>query len=237
VEAGDGTGLPTGGYLCIAVRDTGIGMDAATIKRATEPFFTTKSPGQGTGLGLSMVYGLVAQSGGTMRIESQRSIGTTVELWLPMSKPETRERSLLTYQAAKKGEPRRVLLVEDDPMVAATTSAMLEDLGHTVVEAASAASALELLRADAAFDLVITDHAMPGMSGTELAMQIKREWSCLPVVLSSGYADLRRGSEAQDLPRLSKPFRQQELAAVVAALVPNPPRGGKQHSPEPQAAE
>jgi signal transduction histidine kinase len=237
VEAGDGTGLPTGGYLCIAVRDTGIGMDEATKKRATEPFFTTKSPGQGTGLGLSMVYGLVAQSGGTMRIESQRSTGTTVELWLPMSKPETLERSLLTYQAAKKGEPRRVLLVEDDPMVAATTSAMLEDLGHTVVEAVSAASALELLRADAAFDLVITDHAMPGMSGTELAMQIKREWSCLPVVLSSGYADLRKGSEAQDLPRLSKPFRQQELAAVVAALIPNPPRGGKQHSPEPQAAE
>src|SRR5215471_17231698 len=125
VEAGDGTGLPTGGYLCIAVRDTGIGMDGATIKRATEPFFTTKSPGQGTGLGLSMVYGLVAQSGGTMRIESQRSIGTTVELWLPLSKPEMRDRTLRTYQGVTKSERRRVLLVEDDPMVAATTSAML----------------------------------------------------------------------------------------------------------------
>jgi signal transduction histidine kinase len=221
VTAGDDTGLLVGNYLCIAVSDTGVGMDEAILKRATEPFFTTKSPGKGTGLGLSMVYGLVAQSGGTMRIESKPGSGTTVELWLPVSEPEAFERMMLIQEATERSEPRRVLLVEDDPMVAAATSAMLEDLGHTVVEAISAERALELLRSDDAFDLVITDHAMPGMTGAELAMQIRHEWSSLPVVLSSGYSEVRKS--VGDWPRLSKPFRQHELAALVAAVTCDAP--------------
>src|SRR6202035_1294614 len=141
-------GLPGGDYVCIAVSDTGTGMDKATLNRATEPFFTTKSPGQGTGLGLSMVDGLVAQSQGALRILSPKDGGTRVEMRLPVSEEgpvETRQTRAL---GKHPGGPWCVLLVEDDPMVAASTSVMLEDLGHTIVKANSAERALDVLRSD-----------------------------------------------------------------------------------------
>src|SRR5207302_1013266 len=217
VGAGEITGLASGGYVRIAVGDTGFGMDEATLRRATEPFFTTKGPGRGTGLGLSMVDGLVAQSGGVMRIDSRPAIGTTVELWLPVS--VTRDGYEPEHAAAllRGGAPRslRVLVVDDDAMVAAGTVGMIEDLGHSVIEADSALRALDLLSTRPNIDVVITDYAMPGMTGGELAAEIQRVRPGLPVVIATGYSD---APEEMDVPRLGKPYRQQDLAILFARL-------------------
>jgi signal transduction histidine kinase/ActR/RegA family two-component response regulator len=214
-------GLLPGDYVCIAERDTGHGMDQATLKRATEPFFTTKGAGRGTGLGLSMVDGLVAQSGGAMRIISQPGAGTEVELWLPVS-PADRTDTARPPLSPCLEETRscRILVVDDDPMVASGTAALLEDLGHVTTVASSGQAALELLRAAAEIDLVITDQAMPGMTGTQLAASIRRSRPDLPVVIATGYSELLGDVDA-GLPRLLKPYRQQEVAALVATLVGN----------------
>jgi CheY-like chemotaxis protein len=202
-------------------------MDKDTLARATEPFFTTKSPGQGTGLGLSMVDGLVAQSRGAMRIFSEKGGGTRVELRLPVAEDAAIPSPGQADRETSCDGPWRVLLVEDDPMVAASTIAMLEDLGHTIVEASSAQRALEVLRADDAIDLVITDHAMPGTSGTQLAAMLQREWPELPVGLISGYTELSDKLQS-DLPRLAKPYRQDQLVKLVATLAQRlPTREGR----------
>lgn len=211
--------LPPGRYVLVAVADAGTGMDEATLKRATEPFFTTKGTGKGTGLGLSMVHGFVVQSGGTIDIRSELSHGTVVQLWLPAADIVTID----TTESAprRKGKNQRayrVLLVDDDPLVSRGTADMLEDLGHKVEEAPSGMVALEKLRSEASFDLVITDHAMPGMSGTELARQIRLLWPTLPVLLVTGYAELPNG-ENPSLPRLAKPYRQEELGACISELI------------------
>jgi signal transduction histidine kinase len=223
VPPGAVPGLAPGDYVCIAERDNGDGMDEATLKRATEPFFTTKGAGRGTGLGLSVVDGLVAQSGGAMRITSRPGAGTTVELWLPVSPTEAAAERPRPATPLLVADTRccRVLVVDDDPIVLAGTAAMLEDLGHVATEASSGESALRLLLSAAGFDLVITDHAMPGMTGTELAARIRGSWPKLPVVIATGYAELP-GDGDSGLPRLSKPYRQQELAALVARLVHQP---------------
>ena len=222
IGAGDVPGLKPGDYVCVAERDTGDGMDEVTLKRATEPFFTTKGAGRGTGLGLSMVDGLVAQSGGAMRITSQRGAGTTVELWLPVSEAEAVERPrLVVPQPVEESRCCRVLVVDDDPIVLAGTAAMLEDLGHTATEVESAEQALKVLQAENSIDLVITDHAMPGMTGTELAKRIRRKWPEMPVIIATGYAELPELDSG--VPRLSKPYRQQDLAAVVARMLGEQP--------------
>jgi signal transduction histidine kinase len=217
VGAGEVTGLGPGAYIRIAVRDTGFGMDETTLRRATEPFFTTKGPGRGTGLGLSMVDGLVAQSGGVMRIDSRPASGTTVELWLPVSVTHDGYRPETAGAPLRPGEPRslRVLVVDDDAMVAAGTAGMIEDLGHSVIEANSAARALEVLSTCPNIDIVITDYAMPGMTGGELAAEIHRQRLGLPVVIATGYSD---APEEMGLPRLGKPYRQQDLAILFARL-------------------
>jgi CheY-like chemotaxis protein len=226
VAAGEVPGLQPGEYVCIVERDTGHGMDEATQKRATEPFFTTKGAGRGTGLGLSMVDGLVAQSGGAMRITSQLGIGTTVELWLPVS--DVDEDATAPPASPPRPSPIRevrscrVLVVDDDPIVATGTVAMLEDLGHVATEVPSGDAALRLLGSDTVIDLVITDHAMPGMTGTELAAHIRRSWPELPIVIASGYAELP-GDGDLGLPRLSKPYRQQDLATLVTRLIRDRP--------------
>jgi signal transduction histidine kinase len=227
IGAGDVPGLQPGDYVCIAERDTGEGMDEVTLKRATEPFFTTKGAGRGTGLGLSMVDGLVAQSGGAMRITSQQGAGSTVELWLPVAEAIERPRPVAP-QRVQESRCCRVLVIDDDPIVLAGTAAMLEDLGHTATEVDSAEQGLKILQSDASIDLVITDHAMPGMTGTELAKRIRRKWPELPVIIATGYAELP-GELDPSVPRLSKPYRQQDLAAVVAQLV------GEQPAAEPAA--
>jgi len=222
VAIGDVPGLEPGEYVCITERDTGEGMDEVTLKRATEPFFTTKGAGRGTGLGLSMVDGLVAQSGGAMRITSRQGAGTTIELWLPVSEAKEVVRPRPTAPTlVEESRCCRVLVVDDDPIVLAGTAAMLEDLGHVATEVESAENALQVLQSDANIDLVITDHAMPGMTGTELAKHIRRHWPELPVVIATGYAELPGELDA-GVPRLSKPYRQQDLAALVIRLVGEP---------------
>jgi signal transduction histidine kinase len=223
IATGAVPGLAPGDYVCIAERDNGEGMDETTLKRATEPFFTTKGAGRGTGLGLSVVDGLVAQSGGAMRITSRSGAGTTVELWLPVSAAEVVDQPRpIDPPLVQETRCCRVLVVDDDPIVLAGTAAMLEDLGHVATEATSAEGALQVLRSAAAIDLVITDHAMPGMTGTELATRIRRSWPGLPVAIATGYAELP-GDGDPGLPRLSKPYRQQELAALVARLIGEAP--------------
>jgi signal transduction histidine kinase/ActR/RegA family two-component response regulator len=217
VGAGDVNNLAAGDYVRITVTDDGEGMDEPTLKRAAEPFFTTKGAGKGTGLGLSMVHGLTGQSGGLTRIASRRGLGTTVEMWLPVAESSEKHRPRPAPTAANGAwQPHVILLVDDDPMVAAGTAAMLEGLGHRVVVASSGAQALDVLEADDAPDLVITDHAMPGMTGTELARHIRRHWPNLPIILATGYAEVPSNGIA-DLQRLDKPFRLDKLAAAIVA--------------------
>jgi PAS domain S-box-containing protein len=206
--------LARGDYVRISVTDTGVGMDETILANAREPFFTTKGPGKGTGLGLSMVYGLVVQSGGALRLRSKPGQGTTVDLWLPKSEEEAKPAGVTELPPAAPRRRYSVLLVDDDALVRMGTVDMLEDLGHTVIEASSAAEALTVLQAGAVVDVVITDQAMPGMRGTELAVQLRQKYPQLAVILATGYAELPN-SENPDLPRLSKPFRQDDLAAVI----------------------
>ena len=210
-------GLGAGEYVRICVTDTGEGMDEETLARATEPFFTRKGVGKGTGLGLSMVHGLAAQSGGALQILSRIGEGTQVELWLPQSRDVFEPRRAVAV-VSRMPQPRmRILLVDDDALVSTGTAAILEDLGHDVVEASSGNQALALIEADPHFDLVITDHAMPGMTGLELARRLRTMFPALPVVLASGYAELGGGQvDALGLPRLTKPFMQSDITKLIA---------------------
>ena len=211
--------LKPGEYVCLAVTDTGTGMDEMTLKRAAEPFFTTKGVGKGTGLGLSMVHGLAAQSDGTTRITSQVGVGTTVELWLPIAASgEAGQTQGAVAPVVGAARFCSVLIVDDDPMVAATTAAMLEDLGHSVLVVSSGALALNVVRSDTTIDLVVTDYAMPSMTGVELATQIRQVRPNLPIILATGYADLPNADDP-GLPRLSKPYRREDLARMLTNLI------------------
>jgi signal transduction histidine kinase/ActR/RegA family two-component response regulator len=210
-------GLTTGEYVCIVITDTGSGMDEVTLKRATEPFFTTKGVGKGTGLGLPMVHGLVAQSGGTMRIASEVGEGTSVSLWLPVDRAGVVAQGALQETRTQEMLCHKILVVDDDPLIASSTAAMLDDLGHAVVEASSAATALEILRSGTKVDLVVTDHAMPNMTGLELACVIREQWPWIPVIIASGYADLLTTTNIP-FRRLAKPYHQSELASCMAIV-------------------
>jgi signal transduction histidine kinase len=205
--------LPEGEYVRIEVADSGIGMDEATLARAIEPFFTTKGVGKGTGLGLSMVHGLAAQSGGAIDIRSQPGAGTIVHLWLPVARSKPQSASPIQEPRQASAAACRVLLVDDDPLICTITAAMLTDLGHSVVEAPSGATAIELLQAGTKVDLVITDQAMPHMTGLELADTIRQHWPRLPVILASGYAEPTKA--ASPLPLLVKPYQQEALTQCI----------------------
>ncbi len=211
-----GQGLPAGDFICVSITDTGEGMDEETLARALEPFFTTKGVGKGTGLGLSMAHGLAAQSGGDLRIVSKRGCGTTVHLRLPVASPSTLVRRVADRVADSIAGPScTVLLVDDDPLVKAGTAAMLEDLGHTVRQASSAAEAMEALRSEPFPDLVLTDHVMPETTGLTLARQLGCLHPNLPVIIASGYAELFEVERSAGIPKLSKPFRQGELVTAM----------------------
>jgi CheY-like chemotaxis protein len=185
-----------------------------------------------------MVDGLVAQSGGTMRIASQPGRGTTVELRLPVVDKNSDELPggwIGSAEPIRVSASRscRVLIVDDDPAVAAGTAAMLEDLGHVAIESGSAERALELLHADPEIEIVITDYAMPGMTGTELAAHVRRTWPDLPVAIATGFAEIPTGG-GLDWPRLSKPYRQRDLSLLLASLIGERPR--RRHRPVPVRA-
>lgn len=214
VHTGHRSKLPTGDYLCLSVADTGIGMDTATLARAVEPFFSTKGVGKGTGLGLSMAHGLASQLNGALTIRSSPGLGTNVELWLPRSMAVPIA-SLRTVETPERQSARGVaLLVDDEELVRASTSYMLVELGYRVIEAASGEEALRLLDTGQPLDLLVTDHLMPGISGTDLARLVSASRPGTAILLVSGYAE-REGLDP-DLPRLNKPFRKDELAASLS---------------------
>jgi PAS domain S-box-containing protein len=211
-----GEGLKPGAYVCLSVIDNGQGMDAETLARATEPFYTTKGVGKGTGLGLSMVHGFAEQCGGKLALRSRVGEGTTAELWLPVSDgdvPGDRPEAS-SEQPPAAMDQLVVLAVDDDALVLTNTAAMLEDAGHRVLLASSGRAALQLL-SEGRVDIVITDFAMPEMTGAQLAEAAQAGWPGLPVLLVSGYAELPEGI-AEDLPRLAKPFGQDQLIRGVA---------------------
>jgi signal transduction histidine kinase/ActR/RegA family two-component response regulator len=221
----DSPSLPPGEYIRITIVDTGVGMDQVTLAKATEPFFTTKGPGKGTGLGLSMVQGLAAQSGGLLRIHSEPNAGTVVELWLPRASTAAAAHVRVPESAAAlrpATEPCTVLIVDDDNLVMTGTAAMILDLGHTAIEAHSGAEALQVLGSGLKVDVVLTDHAMPAMTGLQLAEFIHTRFPGLPIILATGYAELPVDPATLGIARLAKPCTQHEIAAAIHQAVRAP---------------
>lgn len=213
--------LCAGRYLRISVADDGEGMDDATLARAQEPFFTTKGVGRGTGLGLSMVSGFAEQSGGTLVIHSRKGAGTTVEIWLPLAAGGSE--ASVTPPPAGAPDPslllqgKTALVVDDEVLVRLGTEAMLQDLGMQTVSAGTALEALELLGRHPEVSCLVTDYAMPGMTGAQLAAAIRVKTPHLPVVVVTGYAELPE--EISGYEKLMKPFSEAALGAVVASAL------------------
>ncbi|HDY5313617.1 TPA: PAS domain S-box protein [Pseudomonas aeruginosa] len=216
--------LAPGNYICLSISDTGSGMDEETLRRAVEPFYTTKGIGRGTGLGLSIVDGLAEQLGGRLTLESQPGVGTTANVWIP-AVPRTPEGA-----RAGNGAPQppseservrlscRVLVVDDDPLVLNNTAAMLEDLGCSVLKADSGSLALEILTATPELDILLTDQAMPRMNGSQLVERVMAQGRPLKMALATGFAEKIEGAAAQ-LPKLAKPFGQEELYLFLTATL------------------
>lgn len=209
--------LTSGSYVSLSITDTGVGMDADTLRRAADPFFSTKRGGKGLGLGLSMVHGLAHQSGGAMQIVSRLGEGTTVLLWLPVTS-DVRVIGLdaAVSAVAVENRPRRVLLVDDDPLVLMATADMLRELGHEPIEMTSAKKALEAVRGGERPDLAILDYAMPEMSGVALAELLREAYPELPLVLATGYSE--RDKSGGSLPRLDKPYTLAQLSRQIGLL-------------------
>ena len=217
VDEDDPLPLAAGDYVLLAVVDSGFGIAPDIIDKVLEPFFTTKEVGKGTGLGLSMVYGFAKQSAGTLRLTSVVGEGTRAELWLP------RAHELANAPAEKSApeepeavRPLRILLIDDHEEVRGTTAAMLSDLGHSAIEAASGPEAIEALMPGKPVDLVITDYAMPRQSGTQVARLVREKQPEVPVLIITGYADESEiGSRPADVGLLMKPFTIQDLAKAI----------------------
>ena len=210
-----------GSYVVIAVSDDGAGMDEATLARCVEPFFTTKGVGRGTGLGLSMVHGMAEQSGGCLRIRSRPGEGTRAEILLPMvqndAEDDVREGAVPERESMTEHSGLTALAVDDDGLVLLNTAMMLEELGHRVIEATSGREALDVLRSGIAVDVLITDQAMPNMTGLQLAAEARVLKPDLRIILATGYADVPSDA-ALDVRVLSKPFGLHDLATTLAAV-------------------
>jgi signal transduction histidine kinase/ActR/RegA family two-component response regulator len=227
---GNGT-LAPGDYVRITVRDTGTGMDHRTLARAVEPFFSTKGVGKGTGLGLSMVHGLAAQLGGVLSLTSKPGQGTIAEIWLPKASEAATAEDLEPRAPVRAPRHATILLVDDEELVRIGTAEMLTDLGYKVVEATSGAEALRLLRMGEEPDLLITDYLMPGMNGVALIEHARPLAPSMEMMLITGYSTIAEGPGAT-VPRLAKPFRQSDLAEIVAGLLTRTPSGAVLKFPE-----
>ncbi|HYG49216.1 MAG TPA: ATP-binding protein [Allosphingosinicella sp.] len=216
--------LAPGQYLRVAISDTGVGMDAVTLGHAVEPFFSTKGVGRGTGLGLSMVHGLAAQLGGTLHLRSKPGEGTTAEMWLPAAREPAGQEEVEQPPLEVARRAATILLVDDEDIVRRATADMLADIGYTIVEAASGAEALRLVRDGTACDIVVSDYLMPGMNGVDLIRHVRGLAPSIPAMLLSGYSTIAEGS-GSELPRLAKPFRQADLARIIAQLLAEPAAG------------
>lgn len=206
--------LGRGEFIRISLTDTGEGMSQEVLSHVFEPFFTTKAQGKGTGLGLAQVYGTVRQFGGDVEVQSQPGHGTCISLYLPRTSEPVQAMSEPVNVDLSSPIPLRILLVDDDAQVRHSTSAMLSELGYEHIEAANGQEAIQQLHDGDGIDLLLTDYAMPGMTGMELCKQslaIKPE---LRIVLMTGYADSAALS-AGNLTVLSKPFTLSQLASVI----------------------
>nr|WP_314446874.1 response regulator [uncultured Sphingomonas sp.] len=207
--------LKPGAYIRISVIDGGMGMDAATLARAVEPFFSTKGVGKGTGLGLSMVHGLAAQLGGAFEMTSVLGQGTRADLYLPVAQQAARPLGSTRTEPVAASRKLTVLLVDDEDLVRAGTAEMLREIGHQVHEAPGGAKALAMLGDGLEIDAVVSDYMMPRMNGAELAERLEARRPGLPVLIITGYS----GDLDLHLPQLAKPFRQADLAAALNRLV------------------
>ena len=207
----------TGDFVAVSIADAGTGIDPANLDRIFEPFFTTKGVGQGTGLGLSQVFGFVKQSGGEVAVESEVGVGTTFTLYLPRAKGELPEAPRPSEERAGiEGKGTRVLVVEDNPDVGSFTTQTLGELGYAPMMVSDAMQALDLLRTQAAaFDVVFSDVVMPGMNGIELGQEVRRLYPELPVVLSSGYSHVLAEKGDHGFPLLHKPYSIEQLSQAL----------------------
>jgi PAS domain S-box-containing protein len=218
-ETGAARDLAPGRYVRLTVSDTGSGMDGETLRKAIEPFFSTKEVGKGTGLGLSMIHGLAQQLKGALRLFSTPGRGTRAEFWLPVAQGVAEATASEAIAPPATGNRRATLLfVDDDFLISLSTTSLLEDLGHTVVAASSGSEALAVLRSGRPVDMMITDYAMPGMTGLQLAEEARALRPGLPILLATGYADLPMRAELE-LPRLQKPYQQTQLAERIQSLL------------------
>jgi len=214
--------VAAGPYVRLSVRDTGCGMAPETLDRVFEPFFTTKEVGRGTGLGLSMVYGFVRQSGGHVAIESEVGVGTTISLYLPKSTQAPAEVAEVAPIRDIPAGSERILMVEDDDDVLDVTSELLRQLGYQVQCARNGTDAVEVLKAGASFDLLFSDVVMPqGINGVELAREAKRLCSGIKVLLTSGNAAdvLARHGAEDEFPIIAKPYRRADLAQYLRLVM------------------
>lgn len=229
LEAPPAAELPAGHYVRLIVSDTGHGMDVKTLQKAMEPFFSTKELGKGTGLGLSMVHGLAMQLNGALRLTSQVGLGTKAELWLPVTSIAAEQEKPTAAEPNEEATKKiTILVVDDDALIAMSTVDMLEDLGHEVIEANSGDRALEILRDNQSIDLLVTDYSMPRMNGAELAAAAHQIRPQLPVLLATGYAELPAGS-GLSLPRIGKPYQQDQLAAEIMKVLKHGAGRGASH--------
>ncbi len=221
--------LEPGQYVTVAVSDTGIGMDREVVRRAFEPFFSTKTERGGSGLGLSMVYGFARQSNGHVRIYSETGEGTTVRIYLPRARDESEsdcERQVIDDPEALAGRNERILVVEDDPLVLQFTVSCLEGLGYRVASCTEGNTALKLLEEDGPFDLLLTDVVLVGgLSGRQVADQALEKFPGLRVLYMSGYTEnaiVHHGRLDPGVSLLSKPFRKKDLARKLRGILDHP---------------
>jgi PAS domain S-box-containing protein len=214
--------LPAGDYVLISVTDTGTGIAPEQLEKVTEPFFTTKEPGKGSGLGLSMVYGFAKQSDGAFRLNSELGVGTTSEIWLPRAPKGayTADRERSEETGGKAPRALRILLVDDHAEVRSATAAVLADLGHEIVEAGNGADALTALKSgDCRYDLMISDYAMPHLSGTEFLRQARELCPDVPALIITGYVE---ADAIEDRPPgvevVQKPFTPAQIEAALSRV-------------------
>jgi len=218
-------GVTPGQYICISVTDTGTGMAADVLEKAFEPFFTTKPMGQGTGLGLSMIYGFARQSEGYAKIYSELGIGTTFKLFLPryFGEGEIAEEAPACLSDAHKSEQGEiVLVVEDEAAVRALVVDVLEELGYRAIEASDGSSALKLLESNVRVDLLVTDVGLPGLNGRQLVDAAREHRPKLKVLFMTGYAEnaaLASGFLGPDMELITKPFAIEALATRIQAMI------------------
>lgn len=211
-------GLSAPTLIWLQVSDTGCGMDEEQLRRCIEPFYSTKGVGKGTGLGLPMVQGLAAQSGGGFEIRSQKGLGTEATLWLPLSDVAAANLGQAPVELPRAARASRVLLVDDETIVRKATALQLADLGYEVVEASSAGAALQLVEQGVQADVLVTDHIMADMTGVRFAQRLRERQPELPVLIITGYANLTP-RELKGFEVLRKPFRGDELAHSLANLL------------------